>query len=130
MTIRGASNQTVDNFFANFRKCWVECQVRLNIFPQSVTMGNQIQSQVSSQGVASAEMKKLYSKIASLKAQLAKSIQVHSRLILRLHLPENVINSNNAFAFNKHINMELEKRLEVIKTHLAELLRKDDIDTK
>src|SRR2546423_7134187 len=57
-------------------------------------------------------------------------MQVHSRLVQRLHLTENVINSNNAFAFDKHINTELKKRLGVIETHLAELLRKDDIDTK
>src|SRR5436305_7974583 len=57
-------------------------------------------------------------------------MQVHSRLVQRLHLSENVINLNNAFAFNKHINTELKKILGVIETHLAELLRKDDIDTK
>src|ERR1044071_598724 len=99
MTIRDAGNQTVDNFFADLRKCWVERQVGSNIYPQSVTMGNQIQSQVSSQGVASAEMEKLYSKIASLETQLAESMQVHSNLVQRLQLPENVINSNSASTF-------------------------------
>jgi len=133
MTIRGAGNQTVDNFFADLRKCWVECQVGSNIYPQSVTMGNQIQSQVSSQGVASAEMEKLYSKIASLETQLAESMQVHSNLAQRLQLPENVINSNSASTFDRHINQELEKRLGVIEINLAKLtklVREDTIDTK
>jgi len=133
MTIRGAGNQTVDNFFADLRKCWVERQVGSNIYPQSVTMGNQIQSQVSSQGVASAEMEKLYSKIASLETQLAESMQVHSNLAQRLQLPENVINSNSASTFDRHLNQELEKRLGVIEINLAKLtklIREDTIDTK
>ena len=86
-------------------------------------MGNQIQFQVSFQRVASAEMKKLYSKIASLETQLAESMQVHSNLAQRLQLPENVINSNNALTFDKHLNQELKKRLEVIKINFAELLK-------
>ena len=133
MTIRGAGFQTVDNFFADLRKCWVERQVGSNIYPQSVTMGNQIQSQVSSQGVASAEMEKLYSKLASLEAQLAESMQVHSKLAQRLQLPENVVNSNNASIFDSYINQELEKRLGVIEINLAKLsklIREDTIDTK
>src|SRR2546423_10574122 len=96
-------------------------------------MGNQIQSQVSSQGVASAEVKKLYSKLASLEAQLAESMQVHSKLVQRLQLPENVINSNNPSIFDSHINQELEKRLGVIEINLAKLtklVREDIIDTK
>src|SRR5581483_1270401 len=72
---------------------------------------------------------KLNTKIASLEAQLAESMQVHSKLAQRLHLPENVINSNNAPIYDKYINEELERRLEVIETHLAELLRKDTVDT-
>ena len=43
MIIRGAGFQTVDNFFANLRKCWVERQVGSNIYPQSVTMGSDVQ---------------------------------------------------------------------------------------
>ena len=131
MTIRDAGNQTVDNFFADLRKCWVERQVGSNIYPQSVTMGNQIQSQVSSQGVASAEMEKLYSKIASLETQLAESMQVHSNLAQRLQLLENVINSNSASTFDRHLNQELEKRLGVIEINFAELskfLREESSD--
>ena len=82
---------------------------------------------------ASADFKKLNSKIASLEAQLAESIQVHSRLAQRLHLPENVINSNNASILDSHINQELEKRLGVIEINLAKLtklIREDTIDTK
>jgi hypothetical protein len=96
-------------------------------------MGNQIQSQVSSQGVASAEMEKLYSQIASLETQLAESMQVHSNLAQRLQLPENVVNSNNASIFDSYINQELEKRLGVIEINLAKLtnlIREDTIDTK
>ena len=94
-------------------------------------MGNQIQSQVSSQGVASAEMEKLYSKIASLETQLAESMQVHSNLAQRLQLPENVINSNSASTFDRHLNQELEKRLGVIEINFAELskfLREESSD--
>ena len=119
MTIRGAGgagNQTVDNFFADLRKCWVERQVGPNMFSQ-----NQIQSQVNYQGATLADFEKLNSKIASLEAQLAELMQVHSKLAQRLHLPENVIHSNNALSFDKHINEELEKRLGVIETNLAEL---------
>jgi hypothetical protein len=81
----------------------------------------------------SAEMEKLYSKIASLETQLAESMQVHSNLAQCLQLPENVINSNSASTFDRHINQELEKRLEVIEINLAKLtkfLREDTIDTK
>jgi hypothetical protein len=78
---------------------------------------------------ASADFEKLNFKIASLEVQLAESIQVHFRLAQCLHLPENVINSNNAPIYNKYINEELERRLGVIETHLAELLRKVTVDT-
>ncbi|CAB5376868.1 unnamed protein product [Rhizophagus irregularis] len=132
MTIRGAGNQTVDNFFADLRKCWVERQVGPNMLPQTITMGNQIQPQVSS-GATSADFEKLNTKIASLEAQLAESMQVHSKLAQRLQLPENVVNSNNASIFDSYINQELEKRLGVIEINLAKLtnlIREDIIDTK
>ena len=87
MAIRGAGHQTIDNFFADLRKCWVERQAGPNIFPQSITMGNQIQPQVSSRAT-SADFEKLNSKIASLEAQLAESMQVYSKLAQRLQLPE------------------------------------------
>ncbi|CAB5385512.1 unnamed protein product [Rhizophagus irregularis] len=124
MAIRGVGHQTVDNFFADLRKCWVECQVGPNMFSQ-----NQIQPQVSYQGATSADFEKLNTKIASLKVQLVESMQVHSKLAQRLQLPENVVNSNNASIFDSYINQELEKRLGVIKINLAELLRKDTVDT-
>ncbi|GES86485.1 hypothetical protein GLOIN_2v1773489 [Rhizophagus clarus] len=134
MTIRSAGHQTIDNFFADLRKYWVERQAGPSLFPQSVTMGNQIQPQViNSQGVTSAEIKKLNSKIASLEAQLAESMQVHSKLAQHLQLPENVVNSNNTSIFDSHINQELEKRLGVIEINLAKLtklVREDIIDTK
>jgi len=78
---------------------------------------------------AFADFKKLNSKIAFLEAQLAELIQMHSRLAQHLYLPENVINSNNVLIYDKYINEELERRLEVIETHLAELLRKNTVDT-
>jgi hypothetical protein len=127
MAIRGAGFQTVDNFFADLRKCWVERQVGPNMFSQ-----NQIQPQVSYQGATSADLEKLNSKIASLEAQLAESIQVHSKLAQRLQLPENVVNSNNTSIFDSYLNQELEKRLGVIEINLAKLtklIREDTIDT-
>ena len=86
-------------------------------------MGNQIQSQISSQGVALAEMEKLYSKIASLETQLAESMQVHSNLAQRLQLLKNLINLNSASTFDRHINQKLEKRLGVIEINLAKLTK-------
>ena len=68
-----------------------------------------------------------------MEAQLAESIQVHSKLAQRLQLPENVVNSNNASIFDSYINQELEKKLEVIEINLAKLtklVREDTIDTK
>ena len=50
-------------------------------------------------------------------------MQVHSKLAQRLHLPENVIHSNNALSFDKHINEELEKRLGQIEALLAKLAK-------
>ncbi|CAB5362897.1 unnamed protein product [Rhizophagus irregularis] len=99
---------------------------------RTITIGNQIQPQVSS-GATSADFEKLNTKIASLEAQLAESMQVHSKLAQRLQLPENVVNSNNASIFDSCINQELEKRLGVIKIKLAKLtnlIREDTIDTK
>jgi hypothetical protein len=123
MTIRGAGNQTVDNFFADLRKCWVERQVGQNMLPQTV----------NNQGATSADLEKLNSKIASLEAQLVELMQVHSILAQRLQLPENVVNSNNASIFDSYLNQELEKRLGVIEINLAKLtklIREDTIDTK
>ena len=94
---------------------------------------NQIQPQVSYQGATSADFEKLNSKIASLEAQLAESMQVHSNLTQHLQLPENVINSNSTSTFDRHINQELEKKLGVIEINLAKLtklVREDTIDTK
>src|SRR4051812_7313366 len=125
MTIRGASNQTVDNFFADLRKCWVERPVGPNMFSQ-----NQIQPQVSYQGATSADLEKLNSKIAFLEAQLAESMQVHSKIAQRLQLPENVVNSNNASIFDSYLNQELEKRLGVIEINLAKLTKLIREDTK
>jgi hypothetical protein len=68
-----------------------------------------------------------------LEAQLAESMQVHSNLAQRLQLPENVINSNSASTFDRHINQELEKRLGVIEINLAKLtkpIKEDIIDIK
>ena len=76
---------------------------------------------------------KLNSKIASLEAQLAESMQVHSKLAQCLQLPDNVVNSNNASIFDSYINQELEKRLGVIEINLAKLtklIKEDIIDTK
>jgi len=36
---------------------------------------------------------------------------------------------NNTLIYDKYINEKLERRLGVIETHLAKLLRKDTIDT-
>ena len=108
MMMRIANSEGIDAFFTELKTMWLNCAPNLN--------GGQ-----NSQGNSSAEIDKLNSKIASLETQLAESIQVHSRLAQRLHLPENVIHSNNALSFDKHINEELEKRLGVIETNLAEL---------
>ena len=90
-------------------------------------------AQVHSQNnEAFADFEKLNSKIASLEAQLVESMQVHSNLAQRLQLPENVINSNSASTFDRHLNQELEKRLGVIEINVAKLseLFEDTIDTK
>ncbi|CAB5362488.1 unnamed protein product [Rhizophagus irregularis] len=81
------------------------------------------------QNNSSAEIEKLNSQIASLQAQLtqpaqlAESMQVHSKLAQRLQLSENVVNSNNASIFDNYINQELEKRLGVIEINLAKLTK-------
>ena len=79
---------------------------------------------------ASANFEKLNSKIASLEAQLAESMQVHSNLAQRLQLPENVINSNSASTYDRHLNQELEKRLGVIEINVAKLTKLIREDTK
>ena len=91
MMMRIANSGGIDAFFTELKTMWLNCAPNLN--------GGQ-----NSQGNSSAEIDKLNSKIASLETQLAESIQVHSRLAQRLHLPENVIHSNNALSFDKHIN--------------------------
>src|SRR5581483_309761 len=95
----------IDAFFTELKNLWLERPPNLN--------GVQ-----TSQNNSSAEIEKLNSKITSLKAQLVESMQVHSNLAQRLQLPENVINSNSALTFDRHINQELEKRLGVIKINL------------
>ena len=65
-----------------------------------------------------------------MEAQLAESMQVHSKLAQRLQLPENVVNSNNASIFDSYINQELEKRLGVIEINLAKLTKLIREDTK
>ncbi|RIA99214.1 hypothetical protein C1645_731015 [Glomus cerebriforme] len=87
------------------------------VFPEP----NPTSSQLS--GSYFSRFEKLNSKIVSLEAQLAESMQ----------LPENVVNSNNASIFDSYINQELEKRLGVIEINLAKLtklVREDTIDTK
>src|SRR3954454_25245747 len=108
MMMRIANLGGIDAFFTELKTMWLDRAPNLN--------GGQ-----NSQGNSSAEIDKLNSKIASLETQLAESIQVYSRLVQRLHLPQNVIHLNNALSFNKHINEKLEKRLGVIKTNLADL---------
>ncbi|GBB92649.1 hypothetical protein RclHR1_02040011 [Rhizophagus clarus] len=132
MTIRGAGQQTVDNFFADLRKCWVERQVGSNM------ISNQIQPQVSSQGATSAEIEKLNSQIASLQAQLAQPVQVHHQnndaldkmyiRAKRLGLPSGA--PKDVTFLDEYINDELIKRLGLIETHLAELSGRDTRDTE
>src|SRR4051812_9158291 len=146
--MRAVAPAGINAFFTNLKDMWLEHAPNLNggqnyqnISSAEIDKLNSkiasLQAQLAQpaqvhpqNNEAFADFEKLNSKIFSLETQLAESIQVHSRLAQRLHLPENVIHSNNALSFDKHINEELEKRLGVIKTHLAELLRKDTIDTK
>jgi hypothetical protein len=145
--MRAVAPGTINGFFTNLKDMWLERAPNLNggqnyqndssaEIDKLNAKITSLQAQLSQpaqvypqNNEASADFEKLNSKIASLEAQLAESIQVHSRLAQRLHLPENVINSNNAPIYDKYINEELERRLGVIETHLAELLRKDTVDT-
>src|ERR1044072_8109313 len=126
LRIRITNPADLNAFFTELRNIWLEAGGQVNIPIQS-------SYQASPQGVTLAEIEKLNSKIASLEAQIAKSIQVHSKLAQCLQLPENVVNSNNASIFDSYINQELEKRLGVIEINLAKLtklVREDTIDTK
>ncbi|CAB5386649.1 unnamed protein product [Rhizophagus irregularis] len=145
--MRAVAPASINAFFTNLKDMWLERAPNLNggqnyqnnssaeidkLNAKITTLQAQLSqpAQVYPQNnEASADFEKLNSKIASLEAQLAESIQVHSRLAQCLHLSENVINSNNAPIYDKYINEELERRLGVIETHLAELLRKDTVDT-
>src|ERR1043165_6550625 len=89
LRIRITNPADLNAFFTELRNIWLKAGGQVNIPIQP-------SYQASPQGVTSVEIKKLNSKIASLEAQLAKSIQIHSKLAQRLQLPENVINSNNA----------------------------------
>src|ERR1041384_5822863 len=117
--MRAVAPAGIDAFFTHLKDMWLERPPNLN--------GIQI-----SQNNSSAEIEKLNSKIASLEAQLAESMQVHFKLTQRLQLPENVINSNSASTFDRHLNQELKKRLGVIEINVAKLseLFEDTIDTK
>jgi hypothetical protein len=144
--MRAVAPAGINAFFTNLKDMWLERAPNLNGGQNYQNNSSaeidklnakitSLQAQLSQpaqvypqNNEASADFEKLNSKIASLEAQLAESIQVHSRLAQRLHLPENVINSNNAPIYDKYINEELERRLGVIETHLAELLRKDTVD--
>src|SRR5436190_10072710 len=123
LRIRITNPADLNVFFTDLRNIWLEAEGQVNIPIQP-------SYQASSQGVTSAEIEKLNSKIASLEAQLAESMQVHSNLAQRLQLPENVVNSNNASIFDSYINQELEKRLGVIEINLAKLTKLVREDTK
>src|ERR1044071_2970063 len=148
--MRAVAPVGIDAFFTNLKDMWLERAPNLNgsqnyqnnssaeiekLNSQIASLQAQLaqSAQVHSQNnEASAIVEKLNSKIAFLEAQLAESMQVHSKLAHRLHLPENVINSNNASTYDRHLNQELEKRLGVIEINLAKLseLFEDTIDTK
>jgi hypothetical protein len=123
LRIRIANSANLNAFFTELRNIWLEAGGQVNIPIQP-------SYQASPQGVTSVEIEKLNSKIASLEAQLAESMQVHSKLAQRLQLPENVVNSNNASIFDSYINQELEKRLGVIEINLAKLTKLIREDTK
>src|SRR4051812_30838500 len=149
--MRAVAPAGINAFFTNLKDMWLEHAPNLNggqnyqnISSAEIDKLNSkiasLQAQLAQpaqvhpqNNEAFADFEKLNSKIASLEAQLAESIQVHSRLAQRLHLPENVINSNNASILDSHINQELEKRLGVIEINLAKLtklIREDTIDIK
>src|ERR1044072_4680809 len=123
LRIRITNPADLNAFFTELRNIWLEAGGQVNIPIQPSYQANP-------QGVTSAEIEKLNSKIASLEAQLAESMQVHSKLTQRLQLSKNVVNSNNASIFDSYINQELEKRLGVIEINLAKLTKLVREDTK
>ncbi|CAB5354720.1 unnamed protein product [Rhizophagus irregularis] len=128
MAIRGAGHQTVDNFFADLRKCWVERQVGPNMFFQ-----NQIQPQVSYQGASSADFKKLNTKIASLEAQIGKRLGVIEINLAKLTnlIREDIKSAQYRYSESSDYNNGgLEKRLDQIEAHLAKFAKKDTKGTK
>src|SRR5436190_9664933 len=147
--MRAVAPAGIDAFFTNLKDMWLERAPKLNggqnYQNNSSAEIEKLNSQIASlqaqlaqpaqvhlqNNEASAIFEKLNSKIASLEAQLAESMQVHSNLAQRLQLPENVINSNSASTFDRHLNQELEKRLGVIEINVAKLseLFEDTIDT-
>ncbi|RGB23288.1 hypothetical protein C1646_774738 [Rhizophagus diaphanus] len=143
--MRIANPAGIDAFFTELKNLWLKCPPNLNGVQTSQNNTSadieKLNSQIASlqaqlaqlaqvhpqNNEVSANFEKLNSKIASLEAQLlAESMQVHSNLAQRLQLPENVINSNSALTFDRHINQELEKRLGVIKINLAKLTKLSD----
>ena len=146
--MRAVAPGTINAFFTNLKDMWLERAPNLNggqnYQSNSSAEIEKLNSQIASlqaqlaqpaqvhlqNNEASAIFEKLNSKIASLEAQLAESMQVHSNLAQRLQLPENVINSNSASTFDRHINQELEKRLGVIEINLAKLTKLVREDTK
>jgi len=146
--MRIANPVGIDAFFTELKNLWLERPPNLNGVQTSQNNSSaeieKLNSQIASlqaqlaqlaqvhpqNNEVSANFEKLNSKIASLEAQLAESMQVHSNLAQRLQLPENVINSNSASTFDRHINQELEKRLGVIEINLAKLTKLVREDTK
>src|SRR6266480_7541188 len=146
--MRAVAPAGINAFFTNLKDMWLERAPNLNgsqnYQNNSPAEIEKLNSQIASlqaqlaqpaqvhpqNNEASAIFEKLNSKIASLEAQLAESMQVHSNLAQRLQLPENVINSNSASTFDRHINQELEKRLGVIEINLAKLTKLIREDTK
>src|ERR1043165_8408782 len=146
--MRAVALGSIDAFFTNLKDMWLERAPNLNgdqnYQNNSSAEIEKLNSQIASlqaqlaqpaqvhlqNNEASAIFEKLNSKIASLEAQLAESMQVHSNLAQRLQLPENVINSNSASTFDRHLNQELEKRLGVIEINLAKLTKFLREDTK
>ena len=131
ITIRGAGFQTVDNFFTDLRKCWVERQVGSNILSQSNIPSIQIQPQTSSQGIPSTDIVKLYSKIDSLEIQLAQLLQAlpqNNESLKDMHVLAGRLGMQNApknsSFLRKYVNDELEKRLDVVETNTTKLHKK------
>ncbi|CAB5309362.1 unnamed protein product [Rhizophagus irregularis] len=146
--MRIANPAGIDAFFTELKNLWLEHPPNLNRIQTSQNNSSaeikKLNSQIASlqaqlaqpaqvypqNNEVSANFEKLNSKIAFLEAQLAESMQVHSNLAQHLQLPENVINSNSASTFDRHINQELEKRLGVIEINLAKLTKLVREDTK